>query len=129
MKHSCFGTCNRQCLQPGRDSALLRPMHCIAQNTHAEGRGYAPRRAGRLPPSRSDHVHLNKVKDMLRGAQADYHHQKFSMFEHVDSPARLIKEIVRPARPRREYRLEPVSAAAATASSARGTAEAELTPL
>ncbi|KAK9833544.1 hypothetical protein WJX81_003746 [Elliptochloris bilobata] len=26
--------------------------------------------------------------------QADYHHQKFAMFEHVDSPARLIKEIL-----------------------------------
>lgn len=61
------------------------------------------------------------------GAQADYHHQKFAMFEHVDSPARLIKEIVRPARPRRGYHPDP--AVTAAASPANVTSETELTPV
>lgn len=61
------------------------------------------------------------------GAQADYHHQKFAMFEHVDSPARLIKEIVRPARPRREYHLDLAVTAAALSGS--DTADAKLTPV
>lgn len=29
-------------------------------------------------------------------AQAEYHQEKFRAFPHVDSPARLIKEIVKP---------------------------------
>ena len=43
---------------------------------------------------------LNCRYCLLRGwpppLQADYHAEKFRAFPHVDSPARLIKEIVKP---------------------------------
>ena len=48
-------------------------------------------------------------------AQAEYHHQKFATFEHVESPARLIRELVRPRR-------------APAAASPAGAPEAALTP-
>ena len=67
------------------------------------------------------------LTSVLHGAQADYHHQKFAMFEHVDSPARLIKEIVRPARPRRNFHMDPAVTAAAL--SPGEAAEAQLTPV
>jgi len=52
-----------------------------------------------------------------RRAQAEYHHQKFATFEHVESPARLIRELVRPRR-----------AGALAAASPAGAPEAALTP-
>jgi hypothetical protein len=35
---------------------------------------------------------------IVESMQAEYHKEKFMIFPHIDSPARLIHEIVRPRR-------------------------------
>ena len=43
-------------------------------------------------------MNIHALRQIGDAVQAEYHKEKFMIFPHMDSPARLIQEIVRPSR-------------------------------
>ena len=68
-------------------------MDCANRSAQTTQVGGTTPPAGMLAPQTWSEPLLHPTA----GAQAEYHKEKFRVFPHVDSPARLIRELVKPA--------------------------------